>query len=142
MEFMIELVIADMLEKLVYKYGLKRESIELHEALCSEGFFVSGRDKAKDFLGKNAFDAISLVKQWEKNINNKAKTDFSDPEEIANTFAYVVGGHVLSHSSHLKNGACNTKLTSDDLKKISWDIERIKPQDVMRSIIAKYNKAA
>jgi hypothetical protein len=53
------------------------------------------------------FNAIEVVKSYEIDNFGETYTDLSDPERVANMYAYIVGEDVLS--------------TSDTLTKDAWD---------------------
>ena len=127
MENIIKAVIDDMHDKLSDHVGLDVEGAELHHELCNTDYFIIGRQKAIDFVGDNAFQAMHIIKEYEQTNFGEMTTDVSEPEKVVNMLAYIIGEHVLSFSDHLRDNCWDTKLTVDDLQKIQNQISLIDP---------------
>ena len=73
MENIIKSVIEDMSDKLsdMYADGSFNYDLvgaELHNELCNTGYFIIGRQKAIDFVGDKAFQAMHIIKEYEQFI--------------------------------------------------------------------------
>ena len=63
-----------------------------------------------------------MIKEYEQNNFGEVSTDFSDPEKVANMFAYIVGEEILFESEHLRKFCCSETLEEEDIKKIKEEI--------------------
>ena len=88
----------DLIDKLNDLYGVDRSSDDLHHHLCNEDYFIIGTYKAKQWLGDHAFDVIEEIKEYENDNFGQVTTDFSQPERVANMYAYIVGENLLGTS--------------------------------------------
>lgn len=104
-----------------------KESIdpqELHYRLYNEDYFIIGTHAAKEFLEKfGTFDAIEKVKEYEQENFGEVSTDLSDPERIANMFAYIVGYDALNECSTIQKTWDANELSEDDLTAIVEELE-------------------
>lgn len=138
---MITAVKDHMIEKLESTVGLGCEGAELHDHLLNQDYFIIGTHKAKEFIGNHAFDAINLIKEWEQDAMGEVHCDFSDPEKVANMFAYVVGEHILYSSRHLQDTVYEQGLTAADLNVIRSQInEGAWPQKVLDSLSTQFDQ--
>lgn len=104
-----------------------KESIdpqELHYRLYNTDYFIIGTHAAKEFLEKfGTFDAIEKVKEYEQENFGEVSTDLSDPERIANMFAYIVGYDALNECSTIQKTWDANELSEDDLTAIVEELE-------------------
>ena len=105
-------------------YGVDAWGGDLHHVLCNEDYFMIGTHKAKKFLGDDAFDIIQMIKEYELENFGECNTDFSDPEEVANMFAYVAGDRILCQSETLID-AFDRVLNAEDINNIKFDMIRM-----------------
>ena len=87
-----------VISQLEDQVGLDNDVSDLHHYLLNEDYFIIGTYKAKQWLGSEVFDAIEAIKEYEESNFGKVSTDFSDPERIANMYAYILGEEILSES--------------------------------------------
>ena len=100
---------------------------ELHNELCNTGYFIIGRQKAIDFVGDKAFQAMHIIKEYEQFNFGEVATEFCEPEKVVNMLAYIIGEQVLSHSDHLRDNCWDTQLTVEPAVKFK---SLIKPEDI------------
>jgi hypothetical protein len=110
----------DILDKLDNGY-VDIYACDLHHELCNTDYFIIGTYKAKEFLGAETFEIIQMIKEYEQNNFGEVSTDLSEPEKVANMFAYIVGEEILNESNHL-NEVWNDELKETDIKKIKEEI--------------------
>ena len=58
-------------------------------------FYIKGRNQAIEWLGNKVFDVIETIKKYEKSNFDKVITDFSEPEKVANMYAYIIWEQVI-----------------------------------------------
>jgi len=135
MENIIKAVIDDMHTKLsdmldldgANNFGYDLDGSDLHHELCNTHYFIIGRQKAIDFIGDNAFQAMHIIKEYEQSNFGEMTTDISEPEKVVNMLAYIIGEQVLSYSDHLSDNCWDRGLTVEDLQKIQNQISLIDP---------------
>lgn len=102
---------------------------ELHNEIYNTDYFIIGIHSAKEFLNDaGTFDAIEKVKNYEQGNFGQVSTDLSDPEKVANMYAYIVGEEVLQKSKTLQDN-WDKKLTKQDLKKILKELGSVKKME-------------
>jgi hypothetical protein len=69
---------------------------EIHNKIFNEQYFVVGWYAAKEWMGEVCFDVISEIQDYERINFGEIYTDFSDPEQIANKYAYIVGAEIIN----------------------------------------------
>ena len=57
--------------------------------------FIIGTQKAKDFMGADAFGVIGEVQQYEEDNFGEAQTDLGDAEKVANMYSYIRGEELM-----------------------------------------------
>tara|TARA_A100000172_G_scaffold24269_1_gene14184 strand:- start:134 stop:523 length:390 start_codon:yes stop_codon:yes gene_type:complete len=87
-----------VISQLEDQVGLDNDVSDLHHYLLNEDYFIIGTYKAKQWLGSEVFDAIEAIKEYEQSNFGEISTDFSDPERVANMYAYILGEEILSES--------------------------------------------
>ena len=87
---------------------------DLHNMMYNEDYFIIGTKQAKDFLGEDAFDVIQEVKEFEEFNFGEVETDLSDPEKVANMYAYIRGVELIDDlASEYKRDRINDRKRSD-----------------------------
>ena len=92
----------DIIDKLRDGVGAGSYGCDLHDELCNTDYFIIGSYKSKEWIGEYVFDVIQLIVDWENDNIGEVTTDFSDPERVANLFAYIVGQEILNESKTLE----------------------------------------
>ena len=87
-----------MISQLEDQVGLDNDVSDLHHYLLNEDYFIIGTYKAKQWLGSEVFDVIETIREYEQSNFGQVTTDFSDPEKVANMYAYILGEEILSES--------------------------------------------
>jgi DNA replication protein DnaC len=114
----------DIIDKLQDSIGSDSYGCDLHNSLCNSDYFIIGTYKAKKWLGSNSFEAIELIRDYEKSNFGEVNTDFSDPERVANMVAYILGERILNQSDTLSDNY-DLILDSSDLEKISYEVAKV-----------------
>jgi hypothetical protein len=100
---------------------IKRDEIHFH--LFNTDYFIIGRYQATKFLETvGTFQAIELIKNYENDHFGHVSTDFSEPETVANMYAYIVGEELLQA---LDLWSYPDILTNKDLKKLIKAIQNL-----------------
>ena len=95
---------------------------DLHHELFNTDYWIIGRYKANKWLKKHGvFNVIDQIKEYEEFNFGEVTTDLSEPERVANMFAYIKGEEILSKSKTL-NKFWNIKLDSDHIQDIYNEI--------------------
>ena len=121
-----------ILDRLGDGIGETQHAGDLHHHLLNEDYFIIGTYKAKQFLGSETFNAIEKVKTYEQDNFGEVGTDFSDPEKVANMFAYVTGEEILRESETLQD-AWDRTLEKGDLEAIAKEIGEVSLYKVIES---------
>tara|TARA_R100000458_G_C8277777_1_gene253464 strand:+ start:6384 stop:6743 length:360 start_codon:yes stop_codon:yes gene_type:complete len=109
----------DMLENLK---GSNIECADLHNEIFNTDYYMIGTTQSKRWVEKiGAFKVIGEIVDYETFHFGEVHTDCSDPEKVANMYAYIKGEDILSESKTY-NELYNTKLDDDDLQQIINDL--------------------
>ena len=112
-----------MISGLEDETGLNMDVSDLHHYLLNQDYFIIGTYKAKQWLGSEVFDAIETIREYEQSNFGEVSTDFSDPEKVANMYAYILGEEILSESEVYQQLAIEDDiLDEDDLKNLIEDL--------------------
>ena len=68
---------------------------DLHHQIFNTNYYIVGRYPAKVWMGVDAFDFIAAVQEYEDMHFGESYTDLSDPENVANMWAYVQGYEII-----------------------------------------------
>lgn len=69
---------------------------ELHDMAFNQDYYIIGTEKARKWLGAEAFNIIDIIKSYEDNNFGQVLTDFSNPEQIVNMYTYIVGEEIVA----------------------------------------------
>lgn len=73
----------------------RRAASTIHNDAFNSNYYIIGTYKAKKWLGDKVFDIINIIKEYEKNHFGEVNTDFSEPENVVNMYAYIVGEQIV-----------------------------------------------
>tara|TARA_R100001163_G_scaffold34369_1_gene26526 strand:+ start:2063 stop:2440 length:378 start_codon:yes stop_codon:yes gene_type:complete len=110
-----------ILDRLEEGVGEDQYACDLHHYLVNEDYFIVGTWQAEQFLGDAVWDAIRMIQEYEKENFGECTIDLSEPEKVANMFAYVVGEEILGESEHLREN-WDGKLDKADLARIREEL--------------------
>lgn len=120
-------VIQSAIDDLDSYKGQNIEASELHFHLFNEDYFIIGTYQAKEFLNKvdgGVFSAIELIKNYEQDNFGEVTTDLSDPEKVANMYAYIKGEEYLNDCQTLSDRMFKDETLSDlDLDRIAKELK-------------------
>ena len=71
------------------------DPVEIHPRVFNEDYFIIGRFRAEQWLGNCVFEVINTIKDYEQDNFGEVTTDFSEPERVANMYAYIIGEEVI-----------------------------------------------
>ena len=112
-----------MISGLEDETGLNIVVSDLHHYLLNQDYFIIGTYKAKKWLGSEVFDAIETIREYEQSNFGEVSTDFSNPEKVANMYAYILGEEILSKSEVYQQLVIEDDiLDEDDLKNLIEDL--------------------
>tara|TARA_B100000963_G_scaffold316924_1_gene297037 strand:+ start:244 stop:639 length:396 start_codon:yes stop_codon:yes gene_type:complete len=124
MESLKQDVISYMISQLGDQVGLDNDVSDLHHYLLNEDYFIIGTYQAKQWLSSYVFDAIEAIKEYEQSNFGEVSTDFSDPEKVANMYAYILGEEILSDSDIYQQIQLEKSiLEEDDIKNLVEDLK-------------------
>lgn len=97
-------------QKEIYNYAVRRlnEFVEydadyfqkdigdIHHELFNSGYYIIGTYLAKEWLGDKVFEVIDIIKEYKNDHFGNVITDFSEPEEVVNMYAYIVGEKIIN----------------------------------------------
>jgi hypothetical protein len=102
--------------------GTNPECADLHNEIFNTDYYMIGTRQAKRWVEKiGAFKVIGEIVDYETFNFGEVHTDCSDPEKVANMYAYIKGEDIL-YESKTYNELYNTKLDDDDLQQIINDL--------------------
>ena len=110
-----------ILDRLDDGIGEDQYACDLHHYLVNEDYFIVGTWQAEQFLSDAVWDAIRMIQEYEKENFGECTTDLSEPEKVANMFAYIVGEEILGESEHLQD-KWDSKLDKADLARIREEL--------------------
>ena len=117
-------VMSYMISQLEDQVGLDNDVSDLHHYLLNEDYFIVGTYQAKQWLSSYVFDVIETIKEYEQSNFGKVSTDFSDPEKVANMYAYILGEEILSESDIYQQIQFNKNiLEEDDIRNLVEDLK-------------------
>ena len=68
---------------------------ELHWNLFNTDYYIIGIYEAKKWCGDEVFNIIGTIKEYEEENFGEVSTDFSNPEQVVNMYAYIIGEELL-----------------------------------------------
>jgi hypothetical protein len=68
---------------------------ELHNEIFNTDYYMVYTGECEDWLGKEAFDIIRTVKEYEQDNFGETFTDLSDPCKLVNMYVYIVGEELI-----------------------------------------------
>ena len=68
---------------------------DLHHQIFNTDYYIIGRYQAKQWMGADAFDFIGDVQEYENMHFGESYTDFSEPEQVVNMWAYAQGYEII-----------------------------------------------
>ena len=69
---------------------------DLHHECFNKDYYIIGTYKAEQWLGDKAFEVINIIKDYEQDNFGQVSTDLSNPEQVVNMYAYIVGEQVVN----------------------------------------------
>tara|TARA_R100001443_G_scaffold49999_1_gene62306 strand:- start:254 stop:649 length:396 start_codon:yes stop_codon:yes gene_type:complete len=124
MESLKQDVISYMISQLEDQVGLDNDVSDLHHYLLNEDYFIIGTYQAKQWLSSYVFDVIETIREYEQSNFGEVSTDFSDPEKVANMYAYILGEEILSESDIYQQIQFDKDiLEEDDIKNLIEDLK-------------------
>jgi len=98
------------------------EAPDLHHELLNTSLFIEGSTACREFCGSDVFDIIQVIKEYENDNFGEVTTDLSNPERVANMFAYIEGDNILMESQHIYEVWELNEVTAEDLTKIADEL--------------------
>ena len=124
MESLKQDVISYIVQQLEDEVGLDNDVSDLHHYLVNQDYFIIGTYQAKQWLGSYVFDVIETIRDYEQSNFGEVSTDFSDPEKVANMYAYILGEEILSESNIYQEIQSDKNiLEEDDIKNLVEDFK-------------------
>ena len=68
---------------------------DLHHEIFNTDYYIIGRDLAVTWLDSHVFKIIEIIKDYESMHFGEIYTDFSEPENIANMYVYIIGEEIV-----------------------------------------------
>ena len=69
---------------------------DLHNECFNTNYYIIGTYKATQWLGDQVFSIINIIKHYEQENFGQVTTDFSNPEQVVNTYVYILGECIVS----------------------------------------------
>jgi len=70
---------------------------DLHHHAFNADYYIIGSYQATKWLGEQVFNIIQFIKEYEQDNFGEVFTDFSEPESVANMYAYILGEQIVYH---------------------------------------------
>ena len=88
---------------------------DLNNEVFNTDYYIIGTFQAKEALREyDVFDAIELVKTYEKDNFGEVYTDLSDPEKLINMVYYIIGEEVIREMYEIEAFNDNWNNVADD----------------------------
>ena len=78
-----------------HKEFVKDHHEDLHQEIFNNDYYLIGREKAREWLGDQAFNVINIIKEYENDNFGKVTTDFSEPEKVVNMYTFIIGEQIV-----------------------------------------------
>ena len=78
-----------------HKEFVKDHHEDLHQEIFNNDYYIIGREKAREWLGDQAFNIINIIKDYENDNLGKVTTDFSEPEKVVNMYTFIIGEQIV-----------------------------------------------
>ena len=76
---------------------------DLHYHCFNTDYYIIGTYKASQWLEDKTFEVINFIKDYEIDNFGEVTTDFSSPEKVVNTYAYILGEEIVNDYKHENN---------------------------------------
>lgn len=77
--------------------GYNGHYCDLHNEVFNTDYYIVGTYEARQCLNEyDVFDAIEVVRTYERDNFGECCTDYSDPKKLANMLFYVIGDEVIT----------------------------------------------
>ena len=70
---------------------------DLHNQFFNEDYYIIGRYEAKQWLGDQVFDVISIIQEYENDNFGEVNTELDNPEKVVNMYVYIVGEDIMAN---------------------------------------------
>tara|TARA_R110000824_G_scaffold295738_7_gene484053 strand:- start:203 stop:562 length:360 start_codon:yes stop_codon:yes gene_type:complete len=98
--------------------GTNPEGADIHHEIFNTDYYIIGTYEAKKWIEKiGTFDVIGEIVDYETLHFGEVTTDTTNPEKVANMYAYIKGEEILSDSKILQ-GLWDEQLNDGDLQGI------------------------
>ena len=74
---------------------IRENWFDLHHHIFNTDYYIIGRWQAAKWLGKETFNVIEYIKNYEKDNFGEVNTDFSEPEQVVNMYVYIIGETIV-----------------------------------------------
>jgi len=85
---------------LEYRRGSQTDIDELRDELIHDCFnsnyYIIGRHRAREWMGEEAFNIVSFIKDYEEMSFGEILTDLSEPERVLNMYVYIIGEEIVA----------------------------------------------
>jgi len=68
---------------------------DLHHQCFNTDYYIIGTYRAEQWLSDKTFEVINIIKEYEQDNFGQVSTDLSNPEQVVNMYAYIVGEQVV-----------------------------------------------
>tara|TARA_R100000773_G_C4218256_1_gene116750 strand:+ start:1785 stop:2105 length:321 start_codon:yes stop_codon:yes gene_type:complete len=74
-----------------------KENIEdLHYHVFNTDYFIVGTYEATQWLDNQTFNIVEFIRKYEDFHFGRVTTDFSNPENVVNMYAYIIGEEIVN----------------------------------------------
>jgi hypothetical protein len=87
---------------------------DIHHHAFNTDYYIIGTYQAKQWLGDHAFDVIETIKNYEQDNFGEIFTDLSNPENVVNMYAYIIGEEVVNEWREKVNSQYDDVLTDNE----------------------------
>ena len=103
-----------ILDQLDDNIGLDNKASDLHHYLLNENYFIIGNAQAKEWLGNDWDEAISLIEGYDKFHFGSVYADLNDAEKVANYLAYIIGETMINDCLPVNSARNNDALINEN----------------------------
>lgn len=68
---------------------------DLHHHAFNTDYYIIGRYQAKQWLGDEASNIVEFIKEYQQDNFGEVFTNFSEPEQVVNMYAYILGEQIV-----------------------------------------------
>ena len=76
---------------------------EIHNEIFNTDYYMVYTGECEDWLGRETFEIMRTVKEYEEDNFGEVNTDLTDPCKLVNMYVYIIGEELIYENSKYNN---------------------------------------